>query len=212
MESATTAKEAQELARNASPHMTMNVSGLSSVRPRTVLAIQDGERESHLSWLHLLQDLKVRGLKDHAFLAVADGALGFWKALEEALPSARTQQCWVHKTANVLDKLSLRVCPDAKRLLLEMYLSPPERMPWEPMIAFSSSTRIATPRACQCLRKDRDVMFTFYDFPAAHWVHLRTTNPIESTFATGGVTACRGSLSNPGRGSETPGGWAAGSD
>ena len=106
---------------------------------KELLAIQDGERESHLNWLHLLQDLKARGLKGHAFLAVADGALGFWKALEEALPGARIQQCWVHKTANVLDKLSQRV------------------------------------------RKDRDVMFTFYDFPAAHRVHLRTTNPIEST-------------------------------
>ena len=84
---------------------------------KELLAIQHGERESHLSWLHLLQDLKARGLKEHSFLAVADGASGFWKALEEALPGARAQQCWVHKTANVLDKLSQRVRLDAKSLL-----------------------------------------------------------------------------------------------
>ena len=85
------------------------VVGATADGHKELLAIQDGERESHLSWLHLLQDLKARGLQEHAFLAVADGALGFWKALEEALPGARAQQCWVHKTANVLDKLSQRV-------------------------------------------------------------------------------------------------------
>ena len=143
---------------------------------KELLAIQDGERESHLSWLHLLQDLKARGLKEHSFLAVADGASGFWKALEEALPGARAQQCWVHKTANVLDKLSQRVRLDAKSLLHEMYLAPYDR--------FLGRYQDKYPQACECLRQDRDEMFAFYDFPAAHWVHLRTTNPIESTFAT----------------------------
>jgi len=151
---------------------------------KELLAIQDGERESHLSWLHLLQDLKARGLKEHSFLAVADGALGFWKALEEALPGARAQQCWVHKTANVLDKLSQRVRPDAKRLLHEMYLAPTQKDALKAYERFFVLYQDKYPKACECLRKDRDVMFTFYDFPAAHWVHLRTTNPIESTFAT----------------------------
>ena len=151
---------------------------------KELLAIQDGERESHLSWLHLLQDLKARGLKEHSFLAVADGALGFWKALEEALPGARAQQCWVHKTANVLDKLSQRVRPDAKSLLHEMYLAPAREDALAAYDRFLGRYQDKYPKACECLRKDRDVMFAFYDFPAAHWVHLRTTNPIESTFAT----------------------------
>ena len=125
---------------------------------------------SLLNWLHLLQDLKARGLQEHALVAVADGALGFWKALEEAFPGARAQQCWVHKTANVLDKLS-------QRLLHEMYLADTKK---EALAAYQDKY----PKACDCLKKDRDVMFTFYDFPAAHYVHLRTTNPIESTFAT----------------------------
>jgi len=160
------------------------VVGATADGHKELLAIQDGERESHLSWLHLLQDLKARGLQEHAFLAVADGALGFWKALEEALPGARAQQCWVHKTANVLDKLSQRVRPDAKRLLHEMYLAPTKKDALAAYDRFLVLYQDKYPKACECLRKDRDVMFTFYDFPAAHWVHLRTTNPIESTFAT----------------------------
>ena len=110
--------------------------------------------------------------------------MGFWKALAEALSGARAQQCWVHKTANVLDKLSQRVRPDAKRLLHEMYLAPTRVDALAAYDRFFVLYQDKYPKACQCLRKDRDVMFTFYDFPAAHWVHLRTTNPIESTFAT----------------------------
>ena len=151
---------------------------------KELLAIQHGERESHLSWLHLLQDLKARGLKEHSFLAVADGASGFWKALEEALPGARAQQCWVHKTANVLDKLSQRVRLDAKSLLHEMYLAPAREDALAPYDRFLGRYQDKYPQACEGLRQDRDEMFAFYDFPAAHWVHLRTTNPIESTFAT----------------------------
>ena len=160
------------------------VVGATADGHKELLAIQDGERESHLSWLHLLQDLKARGLQEHAFLAVADGALGFWKALEEALPGARAQQCWVYKTANVLDKLSQRVRPDAKRVLHQMYLAPTKKDALAAYDRFLALYQDKYPKACACLRKDCDVMFTFYDFPAAHWVHLRTTNPIESTFAT----------------------------
>ena len=144
----------------------------------------DGERESALSWQHLLQDLKARGLTDHAFLAVADGALGFWKAVEEVFPGVRTQQCCVHKTANVLDKLPKRVRPDAKSLLHEMYMADTRKEAEDAYDRFRKLYGARRPKAAECLEKDRDVLFTFYDYPAAHWVHLRTTNPIESTFAT----------------------------
>lgn len=151
---------------------------------KELLAIQDGERESYLSWQHVLEDLKARGLKDDACLAIADRALGFWKALPEVFPGARAQQCWVHKTANVLDKMHKRVQPDAKRLIHAMYLAPTRDDAREAYNRFFALYESRYPKACECLKKDEDVLFTFYDFPAAHWVHLRTTNPIESTFAT----------------------------
>ena len=160
------------------------VVGATADGHKELLAIQDGERESTLSWQHLLQDLKARGLHDRAFLAIADGALGFWKAMEEVFPGVRAQQCWVHKTANVLDKLPKRVRPDAKSLLHEMYLADTRTDAEAAYDRFLALYEDRYPKACECLRKDQDVLFAFYDFPAAHWVHLRTTNPIESTFAT----------------------------
>jgi len=160
------------------------VVGATADGHKELLAIQDGERESTLSWQHLLQELKARGLTDHAFLAIADGALGFWKAMEEVFPGMRAQQCWVHKTANVLDKLPKRLRPDAKSLLHQMYLADTRKDAEAAYDRFFTLYEDRHPKACECLRKDRDVLFTFYDFPAAHWVHLRTTNPIESTFAT----------------------------
>lgn len=160
------------------------VIGATADGHKQLLAIQDGERESALSWQHLLQDLKARGLTDHAFLAVADGALGFWKAVEEVFPGVRAQQCWVHKTANVLDKLPKRIRPDAKSLLHEMYMADTRPQAEDACDRFRKLYGARYPKAIECLEKDRDVLFTFYDFPDAHWVHLRTTNPIESTFAT----------------------------
>ena len=151
---------------------------------KELLAIQDGERESQLSWQHLLQDLKARGMKESPLLAIADGALGFWRALEEAFPGVPHQQCWVHKTANLLDKLPKRLREDAKSLVHEMYLAPTRKLALAACERFGILYQDRYPKAWACLKKDEEVLFRFYDFPAAQWVHLRTTNPIESTFAT----------------------------
>ena len=151
---------------------------------KELLAIEDGERESQLSWQHLLQDLKARGMKESPLLAVADGALGFWKALEEVFPGVPHQPCWVHKTANILDKLLKRLREDAKRLVHEMYLAPTRQEALAACERFKTLYQDRYPKAWACLKKDEEVLFRFYDFPAAYWVHLRTTNPTESTFAT----------------------------
>lgn len=151
---------------------------------KELLAVHDGERESHLSWKGVLTELKSRGLTDPPSVATGDRALGFWKALEEVFPSVRAQQCWVHKTRNVLDKMAKKVQPDAKRLIHDMYLAPTRKDALTAYQRFFTLYEARYPKACECLRKDEDTLFTFYDFPAAHWVHLRTSNPIESTFAT----------------------------
>ena len=151
---------------------------------KEVIAIEDGHRESHLSWQSLLRDLKRRGLQAAPALGIGDGSLGFWTALEEEFPATRHQRCWVHKTANVLDKLPKSLQPEAKKGLHNMYLAPTKA---EALLAFDDFIELYQakyPKACECLSKDKDVLFTFYDFPAAHWRHLRTTNPIESTFGT----------------------------
>jgi len=151
---------------------------------KELVAVWDGHRESKQSWLEVLRDLKARGLETVPKLAVGDGALGFWAALEEECPKTREQRCWVHKTANVLDKLPKRVQPYAKRLLHEMYLAPTRDDAFKTYARFCDEHRAKYPEAVHCLEKDQEVLFTFYDFPAEHWGHLRTTNPIESTFAT----------------------------
>lgn len=151
---------------------------------KEVVGILDGERESKLSWKGLLLDLKRRGMTDAPRLAVGDGALGFWSALEEVFPGARHQRCWVHKTANVLDKLPRKLQGEAKRRIHEIYLARTRKDAEEAFDAFLKLYKAKYPKACDCLSKDRDVLMTFYDFPAEHWAHLRTTNPIESTFAT----------------------------
>ncbi len=151
---------------------------------KELVGIWDGERESQLSWVELLRDLKRRGLQGGPKLCVGDGALGFWSAMEEVFPQTRQQRCWVHKTANVLDKLPKKVQPSAKALIHEMYMAETKKDGLAAFEEFLGCYGAKYPRACECLRKDRDVLFTFYDFPAEHWVHLRTTNPIESTFAT----------------------------
>jgi putative transposase len=151
---------------------------------KELVAIQDGERESTISWRELLRDLKRRGLADGPALCVADGALGLWAAMEQEFPKTREQRCWVHKTANVLDKMAKGVQAAAKRLLHQMYMSPTKRDALAAYREFQALYVAKYPKACQCLKKDQDVLFTFYDFPAEHWRHIRTTNPIESTFAT----------------------------
>lgn len=151
---------------------------------KELVAVYDGYRESKLSWQDVLRDLKKRGLKYAPKLAVGDGALGFWAALAEVFPETRHQLCWVHKMANVLDKLPKSVQPQAKDRLREMYLAPTKAAALKAYDEFLVCYGAKYEKACKCLRTDKDVLFTFYDFPAEHWVHLRTTNPIESTFAT----------------------------
>ena len=151
---------------------------------KELIAVVDGERESKLSWQSLLSDLRRRGLNHAPKLAVGDGALGFWAALEEEFPGVARQRCWVHKTANVLDKLPQKIQPTAKAHLHEMYLASTRVDARQAYERFLKLYEDKYPKACACLRQDESILFTFYDFPAQHWAHLRTTNPIESTFAT----------------------------
>jgi putative transposase len=150
---------------------------------KELVAIGDGERESKLSWAQLISALKKRGLSQAPKLAIGDGALGFWAALEEEWPSCQAQRCWVHKTANVLDKLPKRQQPEAKGALHEIYLAATRAEAEKAFSAFGKIYGDKYPKAWACLQKDREVLLSFYDFPAAHWVHLRTTNAIESSFA-----------------------------
>lgn len=148
------------------------------------IGIYDGVRESKQSWRDFLQNLKSRGMTIEPSLAVGDGALGFWSALEEEYPRCRQQRCWVHKTANILDKMPKSVQPNAKRMIHEMYMSPTKEKALKAYDEFLAHYSAKYPRASKSLEKDKEQMFSFYDFPAEHWQHIRTTNPIESTFAT----------------------------
>jgi transposase-like protein len=151
---------------------------------KEILAVHDGYRESKLSWREMLRDLKARGLSHMPALAVGDGGLGFWAGLREEWPAAREQRCWVHKTANILDKMPRGVQSKAKRRIHDMYLAATKEQALKAYDEFLDLYEVKFPKACACLRDDKEVLFTFYDFPAEHWIHIRTTNPIESTFAT----------------------------
>ena len=151
---------------------------------KELLGFQTGQRESAQSWKELLVDLKKRGLIVAPDIAVGDGALGFWKALDEAFPSTRHQRCWVHKTLNILDKLPRSVQPNARQDLREIWLSPDRAKAEFAIGAFAEKYAPKYDKAVDCLLKDRDALLTFFDFPAEHWTHLRTSNPIESAFAT----------------------------
>jgi transposase-like protein len=151
---------------------------------KELIAVVDGFRESEQSWKGLLLDVKSRGLVFDPKLATGDGALGFWKALAQVYPATREQRCWVHKTANVLDKLPKRLQPEAKNKLHQIWMAETKADAEQAFDLFIATYQAKYPKATECLSKDRDVLLTFYDFPAEHWIHLRTTNPIESTFAT----------------------------
>lgn len=151
---------------------------------KELIAVADGYRESEQSWKSLLLDVKARGLVVDPKLATGDGALGFWKALPQVYPSTREQRCWVHKTANLLDKLPKRLQPEAKDKIHQIWMAPTKVDADKAFDLFVATYQAKYPKATGCLSKDRDVLLTFYDFPAEHWIHLRTTNPIESTFAT----------------------------
>ena len=151
---------------------------------KELLGFQVGVRESAQSWRELLVDLKARGLAIAPELATGDGALGFWKALDEVSPTTRHQRCTVHKTANVLDKLPKSVQPAAKSDLREICKAPDRATAEAAIATFADKYGAKYDKAVTCLVKDRDALLTFYDFPAEHWDHLRTSNPIESVFAT----------------------------
>ncbi len=151
---------------------------------KELLGFQVGVRESAQSWRELLVDLKAHGLSVAPELATGDGALGFWKALEEVFPTARHQRCWVHKTSNVLNKLPQSIQPAAKHDLREVWQAPDRATAETAVATFAEKYGAKYEKAVTCLTKDRDALLTFYDFPAEHWDHLRTSNPIESVFAT----------------------------
>jgi transposase-like protein len=151
---------------------------------KELVGLIDGVRESTQSWRELLLDLKRRGLTIGPELAVADGALGFWQAIEEVWPKTRGQRCWVHKTANVLNKLPKSQQPKAKRALQEIWMAETRNDAEAAFDAFVRTYAVKYDKAVDCLSKDRTTLLAFYDFPAEHWKHLRTSNPIESSFAT----------------------------
>jgi len=151
---------------------------------KELIAVVDGYRESEQSWRELLLGLRARGLELAPELAIGDGGLGFWAALRKVYSSTREQRCWVHKTANVLNKMPKSVQPKAKSMLRDIWMAESKLEAEKALGLFIETFAAKYPGAASCLDKDRDVLLTFYDFPAEHWIHIRTTNPIESTFAT----------------------------
>ncbi len=156
------------------------------VRPdlhKELIAVCDGYRESKESWIDLLRDLEKRGFRP-PHLAIADGALGFWAAATEMWPQTAQQRCWVHKLANILDKIPKRVQSRAKKMLHEIMNAETKRDAVAAAKDFDNTFRDKYPKAASCLKKDLDELMAFYDFPAQHWRHIRSTNAIESSFAT----------------------------
>lgn len=160
------------------------VMGATAEGKKELVALADGFRESEQSWKELLLDLKQRGLKIDPQLAIGDGAFGFWKALPQVYGATREQRCWVHKTANVLNKLPKHLQAKAKSDLHQIWMAETREDAHHAFAAFVEVYEPKYPKAAQCLAKDKDRLLTFYDFPAEHWHHIRTSNPIESTFAS----------------------------
>jgi len=158
--------------------------GATTEGKKELLAVADGYRESDQSWLELLLDLRSRGLVDDLELATGDGSLGFWKALPKVYARTRRQRCWVHKTANVLNKMPSSIQAKAKSMLHDIWMAATRAEADQAFDLFVDSFSAKYAAAVSCLRTDRTELLAFYDFPAEHWIHLRTTNPIESTFAT----------------------------
>src|SRR5207237_9068668 len=144
-------------------------------------------RESSQSWRDRLLDLKRRGLTTAPQIAVADGALGFWKALGEVWPTTREQRCWVHKTANILNKMPKSLHTKAKRALQRIWMAEAKTDAVTALEAFVETYQVKYKRATDCLTKDRDALLAFYDFPAEHWKHLRTTDEIDKPFSAGSL-------------------------
>jgi transposase-like protein len=158
--------------------------GVNEQGEKRLLALSDGYRESKASWLSVIQDLQARGLHDAPKLATGDGALGFWAAINEAWPTTQHQRCWVHKTANVLAALPDSIQGKAKAGLKEIWMADTKAQANKAFDGFLRDFEAKYPKAAGTLEKDRDSLLAFYDFPAEHWIHIRTTNPIESSFAT----------------------------
>jgi transposase-like protein len=160
------------------------VMGATAEGKKELVALSDGFRESEASWKELLLDLKRRGLKIDPKLAIGDGALGFWKALPQVYGTTRPQRCWVHKTANVLNKLPKHLQAKAKSDLQQIWMAATRDDAHRAFASFVAVYAPKYPKAAECLAKDQDPLLSFYDFPAEHWHHIRTSNPIESTFAS----------------------------
>jgi putative transposase len=165
-------------------HCMLVLIGADATGHKELVGLWDGYRESEQSWKDLLLDLKSRGLVQGPTLAIGDGALGFWKALRQVYGQSRGQRCWVHKTANVLDKLPKDLQPQAKQRLQAIWMAPDRQRAEMAFDLFIATYEAKYRKAAECLAQDREVLLTFYDFPAEHWGHIRTTNPVESTFAT----------------------------
>jgi len=158
--------------------------GATAEGKKELVAVADGYRESEQSWHELLLDVRSRGLTIDPKLATGDGALGFWKAMAKVFPTTRTQRCWVHKTANVLNKMPKSVQAKAKSMLHDIWMAETKADALKAFELFGETFGAKYDGAVACLEADRDALLAFYDFPAEHWIHLRTTNPIESTFAS----------------------------
>ena len=158
--------------------------GVTDTGHKELLGMETGYRESALNWKTLMLRLVDQGLQHDPLLAIGDGALGFWKALPQVWPTTQTQRCWVHKTANVLNKLPKKLQPNAKSGLWEIYRAETKTDANQAFNRFLKTYQAKYPEASECLDKDRDVLLAFYDFPAEHWKHIRSSNPIESTFST----------------------------
>jgi putative transposase len=165
-------------------HCILVLIGADAKGQKELVGLWDGYRESEQSWKELLLDLKSRGLAHGPTLAIGDGALGFWKALRQVYGQTRWQRCWVHKTANVLDKLPKDLQPQAKQRLQAIWMAPDRQRAAIAFDLFIATYEAKYPKATECLAQDREELLAFYDFPAEHWAHIRTTNPVESTFAT----------------------------
>lgn len=158
--------------------------GVTEDGRKEFIAIEDGYRESEQSWIELLLRIKNQGLKHSPKLAIGDGALGFWKALRKVYPATEHQRCWVHKTANVLNKLPKILQPKVKQALHQIWMAPTRADAYKAFDTVLCVYSEKYPKAMECLEKDKKELLAFYDYPAAHWQHIRTSNPIESTFAT----------------------------
>lgn len=158
--------------------------GATAEGQKELLGLYDGYRESKADWLELIRSLKAQGLQYEPKLAIGDGALGFWAAISEEWPTTEGQRCWVHKTQNVLNKLPNSMQSKVKADLHEIWMAETKEQAYKAFDQAVHRYENKYPKAMECLEKDKDALLAFYDYPAKHWIHIRTTNPIESTFAT----------------------------